>query len=65
MDDLRRDEQADAERALDANEKWGQGTDLSHPDSATGQPIEDRNEPGDEFGGERDDAGGSRSGSEA
>ena len=25
--------------ALDPGEKWGQGTDASHPRSATGQPV--------------------------
>ena len=28
------------ERALDPDEQWGQGTDPSHPDSATGQELD-------------------------
>ena len=28
------------EGALNTGERWGQGTDATHPDSATGQPIE-------------------------
>ena len=54
MSDLRDDQLAEGEHALDPNEKWGQGTELSHPDSATQQPIEDRDEAGDEFGGDVD-----------
>ena len=54
MSDPRDEQVAGNERALDPDEKWGQGTDASHPESGTGQPIEDRDEPGDEFGGEGD-----------
>lgn len=43
-----RDPGVAGERSLDPDEKWGQGQDLSHPESATGQPIDDRNESGDE-----------------
>ncbi len=56
MSDPRDEQLAANERALDPEEKWGQGTDASHSDSATGQPIEDQNEPGDEFGPEGSDA---------
>ena len=52
MSDLTNEQRAEGEHALDADEKWGQGTDLSHPESGTGQPVEDRDEPGDEFGGD-------------
>ena len=52
MSELRDERSGRDEHALDPEEKWGQGTDTSHPESATGQPIEDRDEPGDEFGGE-------------
>ncbi len=52
MSDQRNEQLAGNEHSLDPDEKWGQGTDLSHPESGTGQPIEDQDEPGDEFGTE-------------
>jgi hypothetical protein len=39
MDD-RRDDVTPDEGALDPGTRFGQGTDASHPDSATGQPIQ-------------------------
>ena len=40
MADERRDQPTTDEGALDPNERFGQGTDASHPDSATRQPVD-------------------------
>ena len=40
MADERRDQPTTDEGALDPNERFGQGTDASHPESATGQPLD-------------------------